>query len=246
MGTERQHNEEEPPLGVYELGGIRLYRDLGCAAILLLPSLLAIPLFIVDLGRTLAALGAGLITGLLIIPLFGTGLRRDLATRVELHRNFIRADTRGGPVVVPWRKLGRVSWRAAGDRWLRSDVFTTDGTRVATITNWLRNGRACAFLIQRGADEHNFPWAYIDAAEWAANGHVDIRATEGGSIESAKSGRSRCRTCNELIHKGELRYGVRVRSPRPKHTTNQWHHLACAKQRFGDEVEAARTPSSEA
>ena len=33
---------------------------------------------------------------------------------------------------------------------------------------------------------------------------------------------------------GELRYGRRVRSPRPGRSVTHWHHLDCAEERFGD------------
>jgi hypothetical protein len=56
-------------------------------------------------------------------------------------------------------------------------------------------------------------------------------------IEAARSGRSRCRTCQHKIPKGVLRLGILIDGPYG--ASHLWHHLTCAaRQRFA-EVEAA-------
>jgi hypothetical protein len=55
----------------------------------------------------------------------------------------------------------------------------------------------------------------------------------GHKIEVAKSGRAACRTCRELIAKGELRLGEEAPNPYSDSggTSFRWHHLRCAAAR---------------
>lgn len=50
-------------------------------------------------------------------------------------------------------------------------------------------------------------------------------------IESAASGRSKCRACGQAIAKGELRFGEEVPNPFTEGLTTLWFHLECAAQR---------------
>lgn len=54
-------------------------------------------------------------------------------------------------------------------------------------------------------------------------------------IEAAKSGRSTCRTCRELIEKGAPRFGLETEGfdGNPGHV---WHHLACAAKKLSAQV----------
>lgn len=54
-------------------------------------------------------------------------------------------------------------------------------------------------------------------------------------IEAAKSGRSTCRTCKQLIEKGALRFGQETTGfdGNPGHV---WHHLLCAATKLRAEV----------
>ena len=56
-------------------------------------------------------------------------------------------------------------------------------------------------------------------------------------IESARSSRSRCRTCRRKIDKDKLRLGILLEGPYG--TGYLWHHLTCAAKRRADDVEAA-------
>jgi ribosomal protein L37AE/L43A len=56
-------------------------------------------------------------------------------------------------------------------------------------------------------------------------------------IESARSSRSKCRTCRRKIEKGKLRLGILLEGPFG--TGYLWHHLTCAAKRRIDDVEAA-------
>lgn len=56
-------------------------------------------------------------------------------------------------------------------------------------------------------------------------------------IETARSGRSRCRTCRRKIEKGKLRLGILLEGPFG--TGYLWHHLTCAARRRIEDVEAA-------
>lgn len=56
-------------------------------------------------------------------------------------------------------------------------------------------------------------------------------------IESARSSRSRCRTCKRKIEKGKLRLGILLAGPFG--TGYLWHHLTCAARRRIEDVEAA-------
>jgi len=51
-------------------------------------------------------------------------------------------------------------------------------------------------------------------------------------IETAKSGRATCRTCNLPIDKGHLRVGEP--SMFQEHVTYRWHHLECVKNGIGN------------
>ena len=56
-------------------------------------------------------------------------------------------------------------------------------------------------------------------------------------IESARSARSRCKTCRRKIDKGSLRLGGLIEGPYgPGHL---WHHLRCAARRRFEQVEEA-------
>jgi hypothetical protein len=54
-------------------------------------------------------------------------------------------------------------------------------------------------------------------------------------IEAAKSGRSTCRSCQQLIEKAALRFGVETQGfdGNPGHV---WHHLACAAKKLPAQV----------
>ena len=56
-------------------------------------------------------------------------------------------------------------------------------------------------------------------------------------IEGARSGRSRCKSCRQLIELGGLRIGVLVEGPYG--VGHMWHHLRCAARRFFPKVEEA-------
>lgn len=56
-------------------------------------------------------------------------------------------------------------------------------------------------------------------------------------IESARSSRSKCRTCRRKIDKGTLRLGILLEGPFG--TGYLWHHLTCAARRRLEDVEAA-------
>ena len=56
-------------------------------------------------------------------------------------------------------------------------------------------------------------------------------------VESARSSRSKCRTCKRKIEKGTLRLGVLLEGPFG--TGYLWHHLTCAARRRIEDVEAA-------
>jgi poly [ADP-ribose] polymerase len=55
----------------------------------------------------------------------------------------------------------------------------------------------------------------------------------GTTIEEAKSGRARCRTCREAIGKGELRFGEEIPNAFSDSggTAWAWHHLTCAAKK---------------
>jgi Poly(ADP-ribose) polymerase and DNA-Ligase Zn-finger region len=52
-------------------------------------------------------------------------------------------------------------------------------------------------------------------------------------VETAKSGRARCRTCGEGILKDDVRFGEEVANAFSESggTTFQWHHLRCAAKK---------------
>jgi len=60
-------------------------------------------------------------------------------------------------------------------------------------------------------------------------------------IESATTGRARCRGCKESIAKGELRFGEEFQNPYSEDggTSFRYWHLACAAKGLANEVAAA-------
>lgn len=56
-------------------------------------------------------------------------------------------------------------------------------------------------------------------------------------IESARSGRSKCKTCKRAIDKGVTRLGILIEGPFG--TGYLWHHVTCAARRQLDLVEEA-------
>jgi len=58
------------------------------------------------------------------------------------------------------------------------------------------------------------------------------------TIEEARSGRSKCRTCKEKIAKGDLRFGVAYKSRYDEGDTFSlaWHHLPCAAKTLPDKL----------
>ena len=58
-------------------------------------------------------------------------------------------------------------------------------------------------------------------------------------LESARSSRSKCRTCKRKIEKGKLRLGILIEGPFGEGYL--WHHLTCAARRRIEDVEAAYT-----
>jgi hypothetical protein len=56
-------------------------------------------------------------------------------------------------------------------------------------------------------------------------------------LESARSSRSKCRTCRRKIEKDTLRLGILLEGPFG--TGYLWHHLTCAARRRLEDVEAA-------
>ncbi len=56
-------------------------------------------------------------------------------------------------------------------------------------------------------------------------------------LESARSSRSKCRTCRRKIDKDTLRLGILLEGPFG--TGYLWHHLTCAARRRLEDVEAA-------
>lgn len=58
------------------------------------------------------------------------------------------------------------------------------------------------------------------------------------TIEEAKSGRSKCRGCNNPIAKGELRFGERLPNPfADEGDMTLWFHIRCAAMRRPDSFE---------
>ena len=52
------------------------------------------------------------------------------------------------------------------------------------------------------------------------------------TIETAKTGRSKCRACRETIEKGALRFGEEQPSAFAEGLQMVWYHLACAARRM--------------
>lgn len=59
------------------------------------------------------------------------------------------------------------------------------------------------------------------------------------TIEVAKTGRARCRTCREPIEKGALRFGEEQPSAFADGMQMVWHHLACAAKKKPVQLKAA-------
>lgn len=59
------------------------------------------------------------------------------------------------------------------------------------------------------------------------------------TIEVAKTGRARCRTCREPIEKGALRFGEEQPSAFADGMQMVWHHLACAARKKPVALKAA-------
>ncbi len=54
----------------------------------------------------------------------------------------------------------------------------------------------------------------------------------GHTIEAAKSGRASCKSCKQVIAKGELRFGEEVPNPFSEGEMSfKWHHLPCAAKK---------------
>lgn len=60
-------------------------------------------------------------------------------------------------------------------------------------------------------------------------------------VETAKSGRARCRTCGEGIQKGDVRFGEEVPNAFSESggTTHHWHHLRCAAKKKPSQLREA-------
>ena len=61
------------------------------------------------------------------------------------------------------------------------------------------------------------------------------------TIELAKTGRARCRTCRESIEKGTLRFGEEQPSAFAEGMQMVWHHLTCAAKKRPAQVRSALT-----
>jgi hypothetical protein len=59
------------------------------------------------------------------------------------------------------------------------------------------------------------------------------------TIEVAKTGRARCRSCRQAIEKGSLRFGEEVASAFTDGPQQAWHHLTCAAAKKPAQVRAA-------
>jgi Poly(ADP-ribose) polymerase and DNA-Ligase Zn-finger region len=59
------------------------------------------------------------------------------------------------------------------------------------------------------------------------------------TIEVAKTGRARCRSCRQAIEKGSLRFGEEQPSAFAEGMQWAWHHLACGAQKRPVQVRAA-------
>jgi hypothetical protein len=59
------------------------------------------------------------------------------------------------------------------------------------------------------------------------------------TIEVAKTGRARCRTCRQAIEKGGLRFGEEQPSAFGEGMQWMWHHLACAAKKRPVQVRSA-------
>jgi hypothetical protein len=58
-------------------------------------------------------------------------------------------------------------------------------------------------------------------------------------IETAGTGRAKCRQCQEKIEKGALRFGEKVPNPFGEGESTHWFHLACAAEKKPDKLHAA-------
>lgn len=72
-------------------------------------------------------------------------------------------------------------------------------------------------------------------------GDAEASGPRGHTIEIAKSGRARCRSCNEGIKKGELRLGEETPNMFSESggMSYRWHHLRCAADKKPRELKAA-------
>lgn len=61
------------------------------------------------------------------------------------------------------------------------------------------------------------------------------------TVEAAKTGRARCRSCNQGIEKGDLRFGEEVLNAFSDSggTTFHWHHVKCAAKKKPFELKEA-------
>ena len=65
-------------------------------------------------------------------------------------------------------------------------------------------------------------------------------------IETAPSGRSKCRACRQPIAKGADRFGESAPNPYGEGETHFWYHLHCAALRLPDKLQALLADESQA
>jgi hypothetical protein len=65
-------------------------------------------------------------------------------------------------------------------------------------------------------------------------------------IETASTGRAKCRRCQQKIEKGELRFGEKVENPFGEGEATHWFHLACAAEKRPDKLMAALAEHTDA
>ncbi|WP_299117074.1 PARP-type zinc finger-containing protein [uncultured Winogradskyella sp.] len=56
------------------------------------------------------------------------------------------------------------------------------------------------------------------------------------TIEEAKSGRAKCRTCKKTISKDELRFGLEVENEFSDEPATHWYHIHCAAAKLPIEL----------
>ena len=95
--------------------------------------------------------------------------------------------------------------------------------------------------IRERGDAHEAPYPLAPSRPPRTNMMADEPDVEEElapyKIESARSSRSRCRTCRRKIDKDTLRLGILLEGPYG--TGYLWHHLTCAAKRRPEDVEAA-------